>query len=84
MSDRRRQLMLRAMDDRTDLSGVMFILHHYRFCDNFLIWLIAHQYTGKNLEELVVKKFHSSVPSLVEFIIDHANGGMTCEREGSK
>jgi hypothetical protein len=73
MSPKRRELMHRAMDGVTDLSGAMFILHHYKFCDNILIWLISHRYTGKNLSELLIKKFRSSVPSLVDFVIAAAN-----------
>ena len=70
ISAQRRELMLRAMDGDSDLSGVMFILNDYRFCDNFLIFLIAHHYTGKSLRDLIVGKFKSSVPGLVAFCVD--------------
>ena len=73
ISDHRRELMHRAMDGDGELVGVMQILHGYKFCDNILTWLITHRYTGKNLRGLVIR-FHSSVPRLVDFVIDAANG----------
>ena len=77
MTQKRRELMYRAMDGMHDLVGVMHILDHYKFCDNILIWLICHKYTGKNLQDLVVKRFHSSVPALVEYVVTSANGKIT-------
>lgn len=80
ISPRRRELMHRAMDGETELVGVMQILHNYKFCDNILTWLIAHRMTGKSLRELVIK-FHSSVPRLVDFVVEAANGkDMNAER----
>lgn len=68
----RRELMLRVMDGQTELGGTMHILNGYKFCDNFLIWMICHKWTGKNLEEIIIKQFHSSVPSLVAYIVEAA------------
>lgn len=80
LSPRRRELMHRAMDGDADLMGVMHILNDYKFCDNILTWLIAHKYTGKNLRGLVIH-FHSSVPRLVDFVVDAANGGQKFNAE---
>ncbi len=74
LSQKRKELMLRALDGETDLAGTMYILHAYKFCDNILLWLIAHRYTGKSLRDLLVKSFASSVPALVEYVISQANG----------
>lgn len=73
LSNKRRELMHMAMDGVSDLAGTMYILHHYKYCDNILIWLVSHKYTGKNLSELIVKKFRSHVPSLVDFVVAAAN-----------
>lgn len=73
ISDKRRELMMRVMDGHPDLVGVMHILHGYKFCDNFLIWMVEHRFTGTNLKEIIVKKFRSSVPDLVSFIIARMN-----------
>lgn len=73
LTTKRKELMWRVMDGHTDLAGVMHILHGYKYCDNFLIWLIYNGYTGKNLKELVVKQFRSSVPSLVDYIVNATN-----------
>jgi len=82
LTDKRKALMHRVMDGVTDLSGVMFILHNYKFCDNILQWLISHGYTGKKLVELTVKQFNGNVPSLVNFVVTAANdtGGISNDR----
>lgn len=72
LSNKRRDLMHRVMDGETDLAGTMHILNGYKFCDNFLIWMIAHKWTGKNLKEIIIKQFHSSIPSLVNYIVEAA------------
>ena len=77
MTPKRRELMHRAMDGTNDLAGVMHILHGYKFCDNILIWLISHKYTGQHLKDLIVKRFHSSVPALVNYVVSAANGRLT-------
>lgn len=73
LTARRKELMLRAMDGRDDLAGLMHCLHQYRFCENFLIWLIAHRYTGDALAELLVRRFDKSVPALVLFLVKECN-----------
>ena len=80
LSAQRRDLMHAVMDGQNDLDGTMYVLHHYKFCDQMLRWLIAHKYTGKNLEALLVKRFKSSVPALVGYIVDAINGRITDER----
>ena len=69
LSQRRRELMHRVMDGRSDLAGVMQMLHGYKFCDNFLIFMIENRWTGDHLADVLVKKFHSSVPSMIEFMV---------------
>lgn len=75
LSQGRKDLMLRTMDGVTDLGGTMHILHHYKFCDNILTWMICHGLTGKRLAEAIVKQFGNSVPALVDFVVSAANQG---------
>ena len=70
LSSRRRELMHRVMDGRSDLGPTMFMIHNYTFCDNFLHFLIHHHYTGDNLADILVKKFGSSVPRLINFMVE--------------
>lgn len=69
ISDARRALMLRAMDDQADLAGVMHIFHHYTHCDSFLLFLIEYGYTGKVLREFIIKEFSGNVPNLIDWIV---------------
>ena len=73
ITPKRRDLFFRSIDGQQDLLGTMSILHHYKHCDEILEWLIAHNYTGKKLANLLVKKFKSSVPNLVLFVVDRVN-----------
>lgn len=83
ISDRRRELMHRAMDGMTELGPTMFILHHYTHCDNILTWLILNGWTGKNLADRIVRQFGSSIPQLVDYVVAAANGEVQSnEREG--
>jgi hypothetical protein len=77
LTDKRRDLMHRVMYGNPDLAGVMHILHHYKFCDTFLQWMIANNYTGKNLVLLLTRKHGSSVPKLVGEIVTYCNGANT-------
>jgi hypothetical protein len=73
ISPERRELMHRVMDGRHDLMGVMSILHAYKYCDNFLKWLVINRYTGGHLVDLLVKKHRSSVPNLINWILVQMN-----------
>lgn len=73
ITPKRRELFFRAIDGQQDLLGTMSILHAYKYCDEILMWLIEHNYTGKNLIHLLVKRFKSSVPDLVLFVVDRVN-----------
>lgn len=66
--------MLHVMDGNHGLIGALHILHHYKYCDEILTWMVFHRWTGKTLEELIVKKFHSSVHLLVQYVVAHASG----------
>lgn len=82
LTPKRIELMHRAMDGRIELRGVMHVLNGYKFCDNFLIWLIAHGFTGKTLEEIVVKRFRSSIPAMVEWMVLNMNRSDVTEVKG--
>ncbi len=69
ISEARRALMLRAMDDQSDLAGVMHIFHHYTHCDSFLLFLIESGYTGKVLRDFVIKEFSGNVPNMIDWIV---------------
>lgn len=75
--------MFAVMDGNFGLAGTMHVLHHYKHCDAFLTWLISNRYTGKNLEQFLVKRFRGSVPMLVEYIVEasrqkYDSGKNTC------
>ena len=69
MTPQRREILLAIMDNDYELIGVAHILNGYVHCDAICSWLIEHKYVGKNLRELVVKKFASSVPKLVDYVV---------------
>lgn len=73
ISDERRELMHRVMDGNSELAGVMHILHGYKYCDNFLKWMIENRFTGRNLQEIIVKKFRSSMPEFVDYMVAQMN-----------
>jgi len=73
ISDERRELMHRVMDGQSDLAGAMHILHGYKYCDNFLKWMIENRFTGLHLREIIVKKFRSSMPALVDYMVAQMN-----------
>ena len=73
LDPRRKELMHRVMDGDPDLRGVMHILNGYKFCDNFLTWMIENRFTGKNLREIIISRFRGSVPDLVDFMTREMN-----------
>lgn len=47
-TERRRQLMLRVIDGRSENISIMYLFNDLRRCDSVLEWLVAHQITGLN------------------------------------
>lgn len=70
LTDKRRELMHLVMDGDNELVGVMHVMHGYKYCDNFLTWLVHHRYVGKNLRDLIINKFGSSVPAMINYIVE--------------
>lgn len=57
MSPHRRDMIHKVMDGQKDLTYVMYLWNQLAWCDQLLFWCIANRYTGKNLCELIRKKF---------------------------
>ncbi len=82
LTPERKELMHRVMDGQPDLAGIMHMLHHYKYCDEILSWLVEHNYTGKNLVDWVLNKFRKSVPDMVAYVVFKHNKKLSTNRMG--
>jgi hypothetical protein len=72
MSQSRKELMHRTMDGDSQLAGCMHVFSQYKFCDNFLLFMIAHNFTGKVFREMLIKQFGGNPHMMIQWIVKSA------------
>lgn len=73
MSDRRRELIFRVMDEQPSLLPILHYFTKWRRCDEMLVWCLENNLTGKNLLEWTHKHWGNSLLSMVKFILMKLN-----------
>lgn len=59
IEERRRQLMLRLVDNHTEAHMFIFLLESYNRREEIYKWLLTNGFTGKRLVELFAEFGHS-------------------------
>ncbi len=69
MSDLRRELMFKVMDNHYELLDTMHYLSRYKRCDQMLAWLYKSHITGKSLHGWIRIHWRNSLLNMVKFIL---------------
>lgn len=69
MSQRQRELVLRAADGHLDTLPILYNFLNYKRCDEIMSWLLQNRITGHNLIALVNREFGNQILSVVKYIL---------------
>ena len=75
MTPKKRDLILRVLDDFPDNNLLHFVYHidHYQYSEQILKWLIANHLTGRKLKIWKESQWSNSMMEPVRFIIAQIN-----------
>lgn len=76
MTDYRRRLFFKFIDNRQDLFPLCSMLDKHPRCDVVLKWLVDNRYTGNTFAEWFKFKFAPDYRKMIAYVLAQRRGGL--------